>query len=115
MEGEKISFIHSCIYSSVHLTKGILTYLTLASLVAQTVKRLLQCGRPGFDPWVRKIPWRRIWQPTPVCLPGKSHEPRSLVGYSPWGCKESDTTERLTLGRGNTIRVRSMGVLTERG
>ena len=40
MEGEKISFIHSCICSSVHLTKGILTYLTLASLVAQTVKHL---------------------------------------------------------------------------
>ena len=39
--------------------------------------------------------WRRKWQPTPVFLPGKSHERRSLVGYSPWGCKESDTTERL--------------------
>ena len=39
--------------------------------------------------------WRRQWHPTPVLLPGKSHERRSLVGYSPWGCKESDTTERL--------------------
>ena len=39
--------------------------------------------------------WRRQWQPTPVLLPGKSHGRRSLVGYSPWGCKESDTTERL--------------------
>ena len=55
----------------------------------------LQCGRPGFDLWVRKIPWRRKWQPTPVLLPGKSHGQRSLVGYSPWGRKESDTTERL--------------------
>ena len=55
----------------------------------------LQCGRPGFDPWVRKIPWRRKWQPTLVFLPGKPHGQRSLVGYSPWGCKESDTTERL--------------------
>jgi len=36
----------------------------------------------GFDPWVRKIPWRREWQPTPVFLPGKSHGQRSLVGYS---------------------------------
>ena len=42
-----------------------------------------------------KIPWRRKRQPTPVLLPGKSHGQRSLVGYSPWGCKESDTTERL--------------------
>ena len=39
--------------------------------------------------------WRRQWQPTPVLLPGKSHGRRSLVGYSPWGRKESDTTERL--------------------
>ena len=38
--------------------------------------------------------WRRQWQPTPVLLPGKSHGQRSLVGCSPWGCKESDTTER---------------------
>ena len=50
-----------------------------------------------FDPWVWKIPWRRKWQPTPVFLPGKSHRERNLVGYSPWGRKESDTTERLTL------------------
>ena len=55
----------------------------------------LQCGRPGFNPWVGKKPWRRKWQPTPVLLPGKSHGRRSLVGYSPWGHKESDTTERL--------------------
>ena len=52
-----------------------------------------QCRRRGFDPWVRKIPWRRKWQPTPVFLPGRSHEQRSLVGYSPWGRKESDTIE----------------------
>ena len=45
-----------------------------------------------FDPWVGKIPWRRKWQPTPVLLPGKSHGQRSLVGYSPWGRKESDMT-----------------------
>ena len=45
----------------------------------------LQCGRPGFDHWVRKNPWRRKWQPTPVLLPGKSYGQRSLVGYGPWG------------------------------
>ena len=55
----------------------------------------LQCGRPGFNPWVGKILWRRKWQPTRVLLPGKSHEWRSVVHYSPWGCKVSDTTERL--------------------
>ena len=55
----------------------------------------LQCWRPGFDPWVGKIPWRRKWQPTPVFLPGKSHGSWNLVGYRPWGGKESDTTEQL--------------------
>jgi len=55
----------------------------------------LQCRRPGFDPWVGKILWRREWQPTPVPLPGKSHGQRSLVCYSPWGWKESDMTEWL--------------------
>ena len=49
--------------------------------------------RRRFNPWVRKIPWSRKWQPTPVFLPGKSHGERSLAGYSPWGHKESDTTE----------------------
>ena len=47
----------------------------------------------GFDPWVRMIPWRRKWQPTPVFLPGESHGQRSLAGYSPRGCKQSDKTE----------------------
>ena len=55
-----------------------------------------------FDPWVRKIPWRRKRQPTPVFLPGKSHGPRSLVGYNPWGLKESDTTARLHFIAKNT-------------
>ena len=54
-----------------------------------------QCARPGFDPWVGKIPWRRKWQPTPVLLPGKFHGWRYLVGYNPWGLKESDMTEQL--------------------
>jgi len=45
-----------------------------------------------FSPWVGKIPWRRAWQPTPVLLSEESCEQRSLVGYSPWGCKESERT-----------------------
>ena len=52
----------------------------------------LQCGRPGFDLWVGKIPGRREQLPTPVFWPGEFH---GL--YSPWGRKESDTTERLSL------------------
>ena len=47
------------------------------------------------ETWVRKTPWRKKWQPTLVFLPGKSHGKRSLAGYSPWGRKESYTTQRL--------------------
>ena len=52
-----------------------------------------RCKRHAFGPWFGKIPWRRERQPTPVFLPGESHGQRSLAGYSPWGHKESDTTE----------------------
>jgi len=54
-------------------------------------------GKCRFDPWVRKIPWRRKWQRTPVLLPEKSHRQRSLAGYSPWGHTEPDTTEQLNI------------------
>ena len=47
----------------------------------------------GLDPWVRKIPWK--WQPTPGFLPREFHGQRSLVGYGPKGCKESDTSEQI--------------------
>ena len=60
-------------------------------------KICLQCRRTGFDSWVGKISWRREWLPTPVFLPGEFHGQRSLAGYSPWGHKESDTTEQRTL------------------
>ena len=52
-----------------------------------------RCRRHSLDPWVGKTPWRRKWQPTTVFLLGKSHGQRGMVGYSPWGHKESDTTE----------------------
>ena len=65
------------------------------SLVTQGVSVCLQSQRPGFDPWVRKIPWRRKWQPTPILLTRKSHGQRSLVAYSSWGHEESDTIEQL--------------------
>ena len=52
----------------------------------------------GFNPWVRKIPWRREWLPTAVFLPGEFREQRGLVGSSPWDPKESDTAEQLIQG-----------------
>ena len=87
----------------------ILNMYTLMDLPGgSVVKNYLQCERSGFDPWVRKIPWRRKWQPTPVFLPGKSHGQRSLVGYSPWGCKrvrhELATRQQHTLIYTNVFR-----------
>ena len=54
-----------------------------------------QCRRLRFNPWVRKIPWRREWQPTPVFLPGESHGLWNPVGYSPWGHRELDVIENV--------------------
>ena len=65
--------------------------------MSQMVMDLPALQETWFDLWAGEIPWRREWLPTPVLLPGESHGQRSLVGYSPWGCQESDTTERLSL------------------
>ena len=54
---------------------------------------MLETQKCGFDPWVRKIPWNRKWQPTLVFLSGKFHGQRSLAGYSLWGHKELEMTE----------------------
>ena len=64
-----------------------------ASLVAQLVKNPSAMRETWVLSWVGKIPWRREWQPSPVFVPGESHGWRSLVGHSPRGHKESDTTE----------------------
>ena len=81
----------------VNLTKSKDAYITWVYPGGSTGKEpTCQCRRPKrcvFDPWVRKIPWRRAWQHIPVILAGKSHGQRSLVGYSLQGHKESDMTE----------------------
>ena len=64
----------------------------------------LQCRRLRFNPWIRKILWRREWQPTLVFLHGESHGQRSLAGYSSWGYKESDMTEPSLINI-NVIRI----------
>jgi len=66
------------------------------TVVKKKKKSSCQCRRHrrhGFDPWVGKISWRRKWQTTPIFLPGEFHRQRGLAEYSPWGCKELDTTE----------------------
>jgi len=57
------------------------------------VKNLPAMQKTRVQSLVRKIPWGKEWLPTPVFLPGEFHGQRSLEGYSPWGCKESDTTK----------------------
>ena len=60
---------------------------------------ICQCRRSkrhGFSPWIGKIPWRRAWQSTPVFLPGEYQGQRRLVGYSPYHCKQLDTTKQLS-------------------
>ena len=89
--------MYVCVYMSVCICKYVCVYIYPlrnvfvtfhgASLIAQLVKNLPSVRRAGFDSWVRKIPWRRTWQPTPVILPGEPHGERSLTGYSPWGRK----------------------------
>ena len=77
-------------YTIIYMTNG-------ASQVALVVKNPPASARDvkrcGFDPLVRKIPWRRKWQPTPVFFPGKSHRQKSLASYCPQGHKESVMTE----------------------
>ena len=87
--------LQSCaLFMMLYILGGIYSVLGGASGNEPTC----QSGRHktlGFDSWVGKIPWRSAWQPTPtaILLPGESLGQRSLVGYSPQGCKEWDTIE----------------------
>ena len=94
--------LYSYTYNFNQVFENVNAYTNLYVFVYKYFNKEFTCQRRkhkrhGFDPWVRKLPWTREWQPTPVFLPGEFHGQRSLVGYSPWGGKESDTTERLTL------------------
>ena len=83
-------------YNSMRKIGSLFTYSEGCSDGASGKEPTCQCRkhkRNRFSPLVRKIPWRREWQPTPAFLPGKFHGQRSLAGYGPWGCKKSDTTK----------------------
>ena len=74
-------YTHTHTYIHMHTHKYVLSWWLSGE------EPVCQCRRCRFDPWIRNIPWRRKWHPTPVLLPGESHGQRSLVGCSPWGCK----------------------------
>ena len=81
------NFIHVYIY--------IYIYSTFLGFPGGSDGKESSCNacRPGFDPWVGKVPLRREWKPTPVFLLGEVHGEQSLTSYSPQDCKKSDTTE----------------------
>ena len=86
--GRGNSHQHTCL-ENLHGQRSLAGYAGGTSIKEPTCQ-CRRCERHGFDPWVRKIRWRRAWQPIPVYLPGESHGQRNLAGYSPWGC-ESQT------------------------
>ena len=71
----------------------------------------MQCTRPGFNPWVRKISWRRKGQPNPVFFPGEFRGQRSLGSYSPWGHKELDRTEEILIAKFR-LKLKKVGKTT---
>ena len=81
--------------SSIHgiFQARVLEWGAIAFSGKELVVKKCRRGDAVFHPRAGKIPWRRAWQPTPVFLPGEPEGQRSLAGYSPWGRKESDTTE----------------------
>ena len=95
---------HKCgtLYTNLYLQTG----FPVGASSKESACRCRRCQRHRFDPWVRKISWRRKGQPTLVFLPGKFHGQRSLVGYSLWGLKELDTTERAHVCKRAHIRFR---------
>ena len=90
-----ICWFHYSLHDSAYLKT---IYINRASgympnSLAKMVKDLLAMQKTQVHPWVQRTPWRREWQSTPVFLPGEFHGQRSLAGDSPWGHKESETTE----------------------
>ena len=85
---------NSSVHKSIYYFQWNINYLRLLGWFTGKESDC-QCRRHRFDPWVRNMPWRRKWQSTAVFLPGKSHGQKALACYSPWGYKQSDTTERL--------------------
>ena len=70
-------------FSSIGVTTDILRASQVGASSKEPACQCRRHKRHGFDPWIGKIPWRRAWQLTPVCLPGESYGQRRLAGYGP--------------------------------
>ena len=86
-------YVHICVYIYIYTYTHVWGFPGGASCKEPTCQ-FRRPKRLRFHPWVGKIPWKRAWQPTPGFLPGESQGQRSLVGYRPWGHRESGTTEQ---------------------
>ena len=100
--GRERTLLEKVFRRRIHWFIGLFLHVSLPWWLRQ-YSICLQWGRPGFNPWVGKIPWRRKWHPTPVLLPGKSHGQKILVGYGPWGRKESDSAAWLHFLSAKTV------------
>ena len=89
--GSLFSTFISCLFSKSLSNRRSFPGCSVGKESACSAGDHLQYRRPGFNLWVRKIPWRRKWQLTPAFLLGKSPRQRNLVDYRPWGCKELHT------------------------
>ena len=83
-----------CVVLAKSLSISIKKKISRALLVAQQWRILLPVQETWVQSLVKETPWRRIWQPAPVFLPGEPHGQRRLAGYSPWGHRESDMTRQ---------------------
>ena len=83
------------------ILSAVTVWLSFSSLCASLVAQTVKIPPAMQETWVQSLGWEdpveRAWLPTPIFWPGEVHGQRSLAGFSPWGCKESDTTERLSL------------------
>ena len=92
------------LFSVLYITSWYIIYFIFSGLYllafpgpSDSKESACNAGDLGSIPGLERYPWGREWLPTRILLPGEFHEKSSLTGFSPWGCKESDTTERLTL------------------
>ena len=103
-----IVFIDISVGSRGENCPGLRTTVEATTAKLVNLPAVQETQRCRFDHWVRKIPWRRARQSTPVFLPGEFHGQRSLVGYSPWGGQDSDMTKVIEHAHTETAQTKTL-------